>query len=79
MKKDSKLHPFEITIGPGPYKFIGVGRIVLDPRRGHVYNGPHCDEGCGTCSHCSQAIMNIYVIQAGDGKNYGVGCDCIEK
>jgi hypothetical protein len=72
-----KQHPFERTIGPGPYKYIGFGKIHFSETFGARYIGPECERGCGTCAHCGTAIMNIFVIQAGDGKNYGVGCDCI--
>jgi hypothetical protein len=76
---NAKLHPFEMTIGPGPYQYVGFGCIEISERFGARYSGPELERGCGTCAHCGTAILNIFVIRAGDGKNYGVGCDCIEK
>jgi len=74
-----EAHPFERTIGPGPYRFIGVGKIHVSETFGARYIGPECDRGCGTSAHCGHGIMTIFIIRAGDGKNYGVGSDCIAK
>lgn len=73
------LHPFERSIGPGPYKFVGLGKIHISETHGARYIGPTVERGCGSCAHCGTGILNIFVIRAGDGKNYGVGCDCILK
>ena len=78
-KKASKLHPFETSIGAGPYTFAGFGKIVFDERKGAVYYGPRLEDGCGTCAHCGMGITNIFIIKAGNGKLYGVGSSCIEK
>lgn len=74
-----KRHPFSYTLGPGPYKFVGFGQIHINETFGSKYIGPQIDTGCGTCSHCGHAIMNIYVVQTSEGKLCGVGSDCIMK
>jgi hypothetical protein len=72
-------HPFERSIGPGPYVFVGVGEIAFSPSFGAKYIGPEVERGAGTCAHCGTGIKNIFAIRAGDGKVYGVGSDCIRK
>lgn len=76
---DNQTHPFNRTLGPGPYKFIGVGKIQFSETFGARYIGPECERGAGTCAHCSTAIINIFVIETGEGRRFGVGSDCIAK
>jgi hypothetical protein len=76
---ENKRHPFSYTLGPGPYKFVGFGTINFSETYGSKYVGPKMDTGCGTCSHCGHAIMNIYIVKTGEGKLCGVGSDCINK
>ena len=78
-------HPFEKTLGPGPYIFIGMfsidkaagamGKPYFNPNERH----PRFVSGCGTCAHCGTTIMNVYQIQTGTGDVFGVGCECINK
>jgi hypothetical protein len=72
-----EVHPFSRTLGPGPYKFVGFGRIAFSSTFGHKYMGPEIEKGCGTCAHCGTAIMNIYVVETSEKRKFGVGCDCI--
>lgn len=74
-----KRHPFSFTLGPGPYRYVGYGAIHTSETFGARYSGPPLDAGAGTCQHCGHAIMNIYIVQTGEGKRLGVGSDCIEK
>lgn len=76
---ETKKHPFSYTLGAGPYKYIGFGKIIISETSGAVYLGPEMDEGCGTCAHCGHAILNIFIILTGEGKRCGVGSDCIHK
>lgn len=86
---DVSAHPFARTLGPGPYRFVGVfdlGACLSALNAGNVdgYNAglasaPRMDGGCGTCTHCGQGITFICIVQTGDGKRWGVGSDCIEK
>lgn len=71
------MHPFERTLGPGPYSFVGVGKIHISETFGARYIGPTCDSGAGTCAHCGTGIVNIYVIKNANGQTFGVGSDCI--
>lgn len=84
-----KRHPFSYTIGEGPYKFVGgfdLGQIIAARDNGNIAayengmrNLPKLEAGCGTCSHCGHGILNIMIIERGDGKLYGVGSDCVLK
>ena len=84
-----EIHPFQRTLGDGPYTFVGtfdLGSIVAALQAGNVdaYNNglamaPRLEAGMGTCAHCCHAISFICVVKTGDGKLYGVGSDCIAK
>lgn len=88
-QNETTMHPFERTLGQGPYKFVAffdLGQVIGALHAGNVgaYNNglamaPKVESGLGTCSHCGHAILNIYVVQIGNGKRYGVGSECIEK
>lgn len=85
----AKMHPFERAgMDYGPYRFIGVVSIpspTLAEHNPEAYNlalrmlPRDLVGGCGTCSCCGRAIMNICIIRAGSGRRYGVGVDCVEK
>ena len=86
-----KRHPFSYTLGEGPYKYVGsfdLGRVIGAMNNGNIaaYNNGltelqnwKLERGAGTCSHCGHAILNIQIVQRGDGKLFGVGSDCILK
>jgi hypothetical protein len=78
-----KNHPFERTLGPGPYKLVGFFALVLpneaNQGRANFHMAPKVERGIGTCAHCSHAIINCYIVQTSEGKRYGVGSDCILK
>ncbi len=78
-----KTHPFQRTLGLGPYKLVGFFALVLPSEsnqgRNNFHLAPKVERGIGTCAHCSHAITNIYIVQIGDGRRFGVGCDCILK
>lgn len=76
---ENKKHPFETTLGLGPYQFIGVGEICFSPTFGARYIGPECERGAGTCAHCGHAIKYVYVIETAEKRRFGVGSDCILK
>lgn len=75
-------HPFHDTLGPGPYRFVGMveikktdrGTLVSDPELARATKS-----GIGTCAHCGTAIMNCCIIRVGNGELYGVGTTCILK
>lgn len=86
-----KAHPFERTLGPGPYRFAGffdLGACLAALNAGNVegynnglasLNALGLKSGGGTCSHCGMAIINIFIVKTGNGDLYGVGSDCIAK
>lgn len=81
------IHPFQNTIGPGPYRFVGtydMGAALAHQQSfgdtaAAFRDAPRLEAGMGTCAHCGQAILNICIVRRGDGKLYGVGTDCIMK
>lgn len=79
------VHPFEKSLGAGPYKFVGCHTIIkpCDAMPEGNYKQIHLPSrfvrGNGTCAHCGHAIMNVFLVEIGNGEVYGVGCDCIEK
>lgn len=84
-QKENEAHPFQKTLGDGPYRYVGffyinieaakMGRPYINPNDVH----PNFVTGAGTCAHCGQAILNVCQIQIGNGEVYGVGLDCVEK
>lgn len=80
-------HPFQKTIGPGPYKHCGsydMGAALAHQQAfgdtaSAFRDAPRLVAGMGTCAHCGMAILNIQIIERGDGKRYGVGSDCVLK
>lgn len=83
-----KAHPFELAgMGHGPYRYVGFYALPspdLAAANPEAYNArlremPKLNSGCGTCSNCGMAIMNIHIVRDGKGGLWGVGCDCIEK
>lgn len=95
MNQDSKqvepveVHPFERTLGPGPYRFVAffdLGAVLGALQAGNIngYNNglamaPKVEAGMGTCAHCGHAILSIFVIETGEKRRFGVGSDCIAK
>lgn len=75
-------HPFHRTLGPGPYKFVGMVEL-RKTERGVTVSDPYLAKlvktGIGTCSHCGTAIMNCCIVRTGNGELYGVGTTCIIK
>lgn len=89
MNTETALHPFYQTLGPGPYRWVGCYDMVeaMNPNsaanfgnmRGWLADAPKLKAGLGTCAHCGMAIMQVCIVQTGNGDLYGVGCDCVEK
>jgi hypothetical protein len=84
-----KAHPFELAgLGTGPYRFVGMVSIPgpsLAEANPEAYNNALRElprdlvGGCGTCSCCGMAIMNICIVVNGQGQRYGIGSDCVLK
>jgi len=66
-------HVFEkANLGAAPYRFIGARETLFKNHDGTVRAGGACDY-CGTC------VATKFFLRAADGKEFGVGCDCILK
>lgn len=76
-------HPFEKTLGAGPYKVVGFMSISGDKQKvggdKHLTKHPQWKGGCGTCQHCGMAIMEICVVRVGNGDLHGIGTTCVLK
>lgn len=80
-------HPFQNTLGAGPYKYMGSFDLGAAIRHQQNFgdtaaafrDAPRLEAGMGTCAHCGNAILNIQIVRRGDGNLYGVGTDCILK
>jgi len=81
------VHPFEKTLGQGPYQYLGMVTIIKPSenmpegnyRQLGMLTPTRFIRGMGTCAHCGMAIMNVFFVQVGNGDVYGVGSDCIHK
>lgn len=64
------IHPFERAgLGIAPFRCTGVEEKVYGP----------CNQPAGTCDYCGNGIKYVYHVRSSDGKEFGVGCDCIRK
>lgn len=87
MSEQIKKHPFTFTLGEGPFRFVGTFDLGAAIRHQEAFgdsrmafaSAPKLERGMGTCAHCNHAILNICIIQRGDGLLYGVGSDCVSK
>lgn len=83
MSENQTSHPFERTIGLGPYRIVGFFALVLPSEanqgRNNFHLAPKTERGCGTCAHCGTGIINNFIVETSDGKRYPIGSDCIEK
>lgn len=73
-------HPFERTLGPGPYTFVGLFTIQKpseDCPMGNYHMLPTNVENGGSCAHCGHGITNNYMVRTDAGKVYCVGSECI--
>lgn len=77
---DDKLHPFEKAgLGKAPFKFVRMERKVGPVQLGNGFSVGAPGQPMGTCNYCLQGISNCFSIRSADGKEFVVGCDCIEK
>lgn len=70
-EQNKKIHPWEISLGLAPYKFI---RLV------HAMSGvqhPDVKKGIGNCAHCGHRIVNCYIIETSENVRFGIGSDCV--
>ncbi len=79
MNQTNTNHPFFLTLGAGPYKYVGYGHYRRNDGVDSTYSGPECEHKEGHCSHCGTRIHHVYVVETAEGKRLGVGSDCIFK
>lgn len=67
------MHPFQKSgLGTAPFRCVGVQENVF------VMPGGYAKAG-GSCDYCGTGIRWEFLIRSADGKNFKVGCDCVEK
>lgn len=68
------VHAWELAgLGKPPYKFVSWSYRVFRAC-------PDAPAQAGaTCQFCGHAIMNCCEIKSADGKEFIVGCDCVER
>lgn len=84
MQNQNSVHPFETTLGLGPYTVVGFFALVLPSESNQGQSNFHLapqglKSGVGTCAHCGRGIINNYIVQIGNGEKYAIGSDCIFK
>ena len=68
------MHVFEKAgLGKAPFKLIGFSECIFKP-------APDVPARPGTsCDYCGTGIMTVCHIRGADGKQFKVGCNCVEK
>jgi len=67
-------HKFEVAgLGKAPFRFVGVSEKVFQ-----ACPGAPVKPG-GTCDYCGAGIRDCFHVRSADGKEFVVGCDCINK
>ena len=68
------LHPFERAgLARAPYRFVRAYTSKFQACQGApVQPGSSCD-------YCATGIMLVYVLRGSDGREFKVGCDCVQK
>ena len=77
MKTDNQqlvgVHKFQAAgLGLAPFKFAGMTINMFN-------NGDGTQKPGGTCDYCGASIAYEFHVRANDGKEFKVGCDCINK
>ena len=74
MTDTATIHPFEKAgLGAAPFTFTGVTKQTYQAHHSApVQPGTSCD-------YCSTGIMFVCGVRGADGREFKVGCDCIQK
>lgn len=68
------IHPFERSgLGRAPFILVGMVEKVYQACQGAPM------QPAGTCDHCGTGIRYVFLIRSKDGKETGVGSDCVRK
>jgi len=79
------LHPFERAgLGKAPFRFTGMReRTLAHAHRDMGMDGPLPPEFFSrpgsSCDYCHTGIRYEYWILSADGREFKVGCDCVQK
>lgn len=74
METNENVHPWQaLGLGLAPFRCVAV-----TVKKYQACHGAPILPG-GTCDACGMGIMYVYAIVSADGKNFGVGCDCVRK
>lgn len=76
------IHPFERATGhPAPFRCIGMNERKHDRAGGGAWMFSNVSryQPAGTCDVCGTGIMYAYRIEASNGAQFEVGCDCLRK
>lgn len=66
-------HAFEVAgLGLAPFRFVGASENVITYPDGTQKAG-------GSCDYCGTGIRTECHVRSSDGKQFKVGCNCIEK
>jgi hypothetical protein len=73
-KMVERIHPFQAAgLGVAPFRFVGHYESTFQAAPGQpVRAGASCD-------YCGTAIRDCFKIRSADGREFKVGCDCVEK
>ena len=67
-------HPFERAgLGAAPYRLVGIRELSFVAHPGAA------PRAGGSCDYCGTAIVDAFVLVSADGREFKVGCDCVEK
>jgi hypothetical protein len=67
-------HPFERAgLGAAPYRLVGIREALFV-----AHPGAPAKPGA-SCDYCGTAIVDVFMLRAADGREFKVGCDCVEK
>lgn len=77
MKTDNtslvRVHKFQAAgLGLAPFKFVGMSINLFN-------NGDGTTKPGGSCDYCGSSIVNEFHVRSSDGREFKVGCDCINK
>ena len=71
------MHKFEAAgLGKAPYRLVGNYLSYYQA----IPGDPNCPMQPGTsCDYCSMAIADVYRVESADGREFKLGCDCVNK
>ena len=84
MTTTKEIHLFEKAgLGMAPFRIVGV-EIRVGPVKVHEGNGCETWVGApgqpmGKCDYCGEGISECWVIRSKDGREFEVGCVCVNK